>query len=73
MNYCVPTFTPLSPRSSLLIDDYPTTSQETSEITKTPYCKVLGSLMWLQVATCPDLTNAVNILSQFSHNPGRSY
>jgi len=71
MNHCAPTSTPLPPGSSLLIDDCPTTSQETSEMAKTPYREALGSLMWLQVATRPDLTYAVNILSQFSHNPGR--
>jgi len=47
MNYCAPTSTPLSPGSSLSIDDCPTTSQETSEIAKTPYCEALGSLIWL--------------------------
>jgi len=73
MNHYAPTSIPLPPRSLLSIDNCPTTSQETSEMAKTLYRKALGSLMWLQVATCPDLTYAVNILSQFSHNPGRSH
>lgn len=29
--------------------------------------------MWLQVATRPDLSFAVNILSRFTHNPGRAH
>jgi len=73
MNHCVPTSTPLPPGSLLLIDDCPTISQETSEMAKTPYHEALGLLMWLQVATHPDLTYAVNILFRFSHNPGRSH
>ena len=47
MNHCAPTSTPLPPGSLLLIDDCPTTSQETSEMAKTPYREALGSLMWL--------------------------
>jgi len=73
INHCAPTSTPLPPGSLLSIDDCPTTSQKTSEMAKTPYCKALGSLMWLQVTTHPDLTYAVNILSRFSHNPSRSH
>jgi len=43
MNHCVPTSTPLPPGSLLLIDDYLTISQETSEMAKTLYCEALGS------------------------------
>lgn len=35
-----------------------------------PYREALGSLMWLQVATCPDLSYTVNLLSRFANNPG---
>ena len=73
MNHCALTSTPLPSGSSLSIDDCPTTSQETSEMAKTPYCETLGSLIWLQVATHPDLTYTVNILFWFSHNPSRSH
>ena len=73
MNHCSPISTPLPPGTSLSIDDCPTTPQEVSEMAKIPYRKALGSLMWLQVATRPDLTYAVNILSQFAHNPGKSH
>jgi len=38
-----------------------------------PYHKALGLLMWLQVATRPDLLFAVNILSQFTHNPRKPH
>ncbi|KAF7761077.1 hypothetical protein Agabi119p4_10486 [Agaricus bisporus var. burnettii] len=38
-----------------------------------PYREVLGSLMWLQVATRPDLSFAVNMLSRFANNPGRAH
>jgi len=63
MNHCVPTSTPLPPGSLLSIDDYLIISQKTSEMAKTLYYEALGSLMWLQVITHPNLTYAMNILS----------
>jgi len=38
-----------------------------------PYYEALGSLMWLQVTTRPDLSFAVNILSRFAHNPEKPH
>ena len=35
-----------------------------------PYNEVLGSIMWAQGATQPDLSFAVNLLSRFQANPG---
>ena len=29
-----------------------------------PYCEALGSLMWLQVTTRPDLSFAINLLAR---------
>jgi len=37
-----------------------------------PY-KTLGSLIWLQVATHPDLSYTVNLLSRFAHNPRQAH
>ena len=34
---------------------------------------ILGSLMWLQVATQPNIFYAVTLLSHFAHNPEKSY
>ena len=54
-------------------DDCPTNAQDIDEMKNVLYCEALGSLMWLQVATRPDLSFAVNILSRFTHNPGKPY
>jgi hypothetical protein len=35
-----------------------------------PYCAVLGSVMWGQLATRPDLSFAVSLLARFQINPG---
>lgn len=38
-----------------------------------PYCKVLGSLMWAQVATRPNLFFVVGLLARFQANPGPAH
>ena len=38
-----------------------------------PYCKALGSVMYAQVATHPDLSYAVSTLSKYSSNPGKPH
>jgi hypothetical protein len=35
-----------------------------------PYRPILGSVMWGQLATCPDLAFAVSLLARFQANPG---
>jgi hypothetical protein len=35
-----------------------------------PYCPVLGSVMWGQLATCPDLSFMILLLAHFQANPG---
>ena len=38
-----------------------------------PYNEVLGSIMWAQSTTRPDLAFAENLLSRFQANPGRAH
>ena len=73
MGGCAPASTPLPPGLILSHDDCPTNTPNTNEMKDVPYCEALGSLMWLQVATRPDLSYAVNILSRFAHNPGKPH
>ena len=69
MAKCSPTSTPLPTGLTLSIEDCPTTVEEAKEMENTPYQEALGSLMWLQIATRPDLSYAVNLL----HNPGKTH
>jgi len=73
MSYCTLLSIPLLPGISLSIDDCPVTLQKINEMKSTPYFKALGSLMWLLVAICPDLSFTVNILSCFSYNPKKPH
>jgi len=73
IEFCSLATTPLSPGLILSIKDCPTTPDEADEMKNIPFCEALGSLMWLQVATRPDLAFSVNKLACFSHNPGRAH
>jgi len=64
MSHCTPLSTPLLLGISLSMDDCPATLQEIDEMKSTPYHEALGSLMWLQVATCSDLSYTVNVRGQ---------
>jgi hypothetical protein len=48
----------------------PSTPEERAEMVGKPYRPLLGSVMWGQLATRPDLSFAVSILTRFQTNPG---
>ncbi len=54
-----------------LLDQHmsPKTDSERNEMANKPYRPVLGSVMWGQLATRPDLSFAVSLLSRFQANP----
>ena len=70
MTSCSSTMTPLSPSIVLSSENCPTTLDKENEMKKIPFHEALGSLIWLQVATRPDLIFSVNMLACFAHNPG---
>jgi hypothetical protein len=73
MGNAKPRSTPLPAALTLSADDSPQTKEEIDDMKSVPYRQALGSLMWLQVATRPDLSYAVNLLSRFANNPGRKH
>ena len=48
----------------------PKTESERKEMKDKPYRSILGSIMWGQLATRPDLSFAVSLLARFQANPG---
>lgn len=51
-------------------DMSPNTKSEKEQMADKPYHAILGSIMWGQLATHPDLSFAVSLLSWFQLNPG---
>lgn len=70
MKHCNQVATPLEPGLKLPKDARNPTAGETKEMEATPYREGLGALMYLVVATRPDLSHIVQFLSRFMANPG---
>jgi hypothetical protein len=62
--------TPLPVGVSLDSSMSPTTPEDRAEMVGKPYRELLGSVMWGQLATRPDLSYAVSVLSRFQTNAG---
>lgn len=48
----------------------PKTESEKREMDDKPYRSILGSVMWGQLATRPDLSFSISLLARFQANPG---
>lgn len=70
---CSPVTTPLDPGMRLSKDQAPQTDEERKQMDNTPYAQLVGALMYLAVATRPDIAHAVGVLSRFSSNPGPAH
>ena len=70
MEDCKPVGTPLDPGSKLSIADSPQTIEDVAVMRSKPYAEAVGTLMYIAIATRPDIAYAVGVLSRFSSNPG---
>ena len=70
LTHTPPRNTPLPVGIILDHDMSPKTESEKAQMADKPYRSVLGSIMWGQLATRPDLSFAVSLLSRFQSNPG---
>jgi hypothetical protein len=66
----IPRNTPLPPGVVLDNNMSPKTVSERKEMEDKPYRSLLGSVMWGQLATRPDLSFSVSLLACFQANPG---
>ena len=67
---CNPCTMPLPPSTTLTKEKAPQTAEECTFMADKPYHELLRSIMYAQIATCPDLSYAVSTLSKFASNPG---
>ena len=68
-----PCTSPMVPGFVYTKDHSPSSPEEAAQMKKTPYREAIGSLMYVAVATRPDIAFAVSALSQFLSNPGRAH
>ena len=62
--------TPLPIILRLSQQDCPTSGPEGEDMKSAPYAPAVGSLMYAMVATRPDISHAIGVISRFMHNPG---
>lgn len=67
--------TPLDHNICLSHDDStkPDKPEHLAQMAKTPYRQLIGCLMYLALGTQPDITFAINFLSQFNANLGQTF
>jgi hypothetical protein len=65
--------TPMASHMKYSKQQCPQTDEERQEISEKPYLELLGALLYIALATRPDIAFAVNLLSRFSSNPGMDH
>jgi len=70
MDKITPRNTPLPIGIILDTNMSPKTDSEKKEMDDKPYRSILGSVMWGQLATRPDLSFSISLLARFQANPG---
>ena len=70
LTHITPRNTPLPVGIILDNNMSPKTDSERKSMTDKPYRPILGSVMWGQLATRPDLAFSVSLLARFQSNPG---
>ena len=70
LEHVTPRNTPLPVGIELDSNMSPKTDSERKKMDDKPYRSILGSIMWGQLATRPDLSFSVSLLARFQANPG---
>jgi len=73
MSDCNPLLTPMDEGTRLSISMSPQTPEEKLNMKAIPYCKLVGKLLYLAVATWPDIAYVVGMLCHFVENPGEAH
>ena len=70
MKGCASTDTPITKGDRFSLKQCPKTDLEIKEMQKIPYSSAIGSLMYAQVCTRPDIAFVVGLLGRYLSNPG---
>jgi Reverse transcriptase (RNA-dependent DNA polymerase)/gag-polypeptide of LTR copia-type/GAG-pre-integrase domain len=70
---CTPVQTPINPGTNLSEKQCPTTPEDIEEMRSVPYISAVGSLLYLAIATRPDIAYTVGLLARFNINPGKAH
>ena len=70
MKDCSPSAAPIMKGDKLSLNQCPKNDLENESMKNIPYASVVGSLMYAQVCTRPDIAYAVGVLGRYQSNPG---
>jgi hypothetical protein len=70
---CSPVSTPLHPGLRLNMSQCPQTPEDDELMRDKPYVSAVGVLMYLAIATRPDIAHAVGVLCRFMSKPGPAH
>ena len=70
MGACKPCKTPIQKGERLSNDQCPRNDDESAETEKIPYASAVGSLMYAQVCTRPDIAFVISVLGRYLSKPG---
>ncbi|KAL6506088.1 hypothetical protein OROHE_022617 [Orobanche hederae] len=73
MQECRPGDTPVAKGDKFSLKQCPKDDLEIQEMQKIPYASAVGSLMYAQVCTRPDIAYIVEILGRYLSNPGMNH
>jgi hypothetical protein len=67
-----PVSTPIAPHFKLSSTQCPT-KNDLKYMSKVPYSSVVGSLMYVMVCSCPELSYAMSLVSRYMANSGKTH
>ena len=73
MHDCKPGDTLVAKGDKFSLSQCPKNNFETQEMQQIPYASAIGSLMYAQVCTRPDIAYIVGILGGYLSNPGKDH
>ena len=65
--------TPMPAYMKLSKDDSPKSNAQKAKMAKILYSSAVGCLMWVMVATRPDIAFAMGVVSRYMSNPGKKH
>ncbi|KAH9781008.1 Integrase catalytic domain-containing protein [Citrus sinensis] len=70
LQFCAPGKAPISKGDKISKSQCPDNDVDKARMQTVPYASVVGSLMYAQVCTCPDIAFPVGVLGRYLSNPG---
>ena len=73
MKDCSPSVAPIVKGDRFKLNQCPKNDFEKEQMKNIPYASVVGSIMYVQVCTIPDIAFVVSMLGRYQSNPGMDH